>query len=193
MRSLLSLGKTVGRFAVRSLVGGFAISGAIGFLAPAARGEMIEWIDPPAARTVGEAEACGLKSLDVATDTVTRGSLAVLAAGTGPAADVGIEATTSAEPTALHRPATGGVSHRVGDAPTDVWNSHTERMEWLSVEPTETVSIDPYPTWSAASVVVDDIVTMVASSDPFQSPATPATMSDYRTGVAALGRRFWRW
>jgi hypothetical protein len=182
MRCLLSLAKTVGCVSVRSLAGGCAIAAAIGLVAPAARGEMIGWIDPPAARSVGEAEACGVRSLDVATDTVTRESIAVLAIGTAvDSKPVAVAPTTPA----LQAPLADG-------AKPDVWGTHTERMEWLSVEPTETVSIDPYPTWSAASVVVDDIVTISASSGRFGSLTTLASTPDYRTGVAALGSRFWR-
>lgn len=174
MRSLLSFAKTVFSFAV--------------LLGAAARGETITWIDPPAARTVGAAEACGVKSLDVDSDTLTRDSLAILHAAGGDQA----QSSSTGVPTAAVQPSlplTEGAA-----AAADEWHRAAERMEWMSVQPTDSVSIEPYPVWTSAAVVTDDVVTIAStSSDPFSQSTASASVLDYRKAVAALDRRYWQW
>jgi len=177
MRSLLSFAKISFPFATIALL-----------LGSAARAETITWIDPPAARTVGAAEACGVKSLDVDSDTLTRDSIAILAAAGGDQA----RATATAAPTAAAArplPLAAGAATAV-----DQWHRAAERMEWMSVQSTDSVSIDPYPVWTSAAVVTDDVVTIAStSSDPFSQSKASASFLDYRKAVATLERRHWKW
>ncbi|NBV46493.1 MAG: hypothetical protein EBR86_12865 [Planctomycetia bacterium] len=179
MRSLLSFAKISFRFATIALL-----------LGSAARAETITWIDPPAARTVGAAEACGLKSVDVDSDTLTRDSIATLDAAGGDRA----RATDTAAPAAAADrplPLAAGAATAV-----DQWQRAAERMEWMSVQvqSTESISIDPYPSWTSAAVVTDDVVTIASnSSDPFGQAKASGLSVDYRKAVAALDRRYWKW
>jgi hypothetical protein len=167
MRSLLSFAKTVFSFSMCALL-----------LGAAARAETITWIDPPVARTVGEAEACGVKSLDVALATVTRDSLAVLAA----------PAQTDTKSPAVALPVAAAPA--VGGALEDVMGATTE----VSVLPTEELSIDPYPVWSAATVVANDVVAIASNdSDVFGERSGVPQYAEYRKTVAALDRSYWKW
>jgi hypothetical protein len=64
----------------------------------------------------------------------------------------------------------------------------------VSVLPTEELSIDPYPVWSAATVVANDVVAIASNdSDVFGERSGVPQYAEYRKTVAALDRSYWKW
>ncbi|MFM8282769.1 MAG: hypothetical protein ACKOCW_04345 [Planctomycetaceae bacterium] len=187
MRTLLSAAKTVLPFTV-ALMAMSAVSQA----------EMITWIDPPATRVVGIAEAQGSATLDVSDETLTRDSIAVLpttfeipVAATGESRDTTAEAfkaeSTDKAPAVKVKAAIKPVSAiKTGEL------SDLSLSGWLTINTVETPTVDPYPTWSAATLLIGDILELV--SVPVPTLGNMASNVDYRTTNSMRGldnRRFW--
>ena len=187
MRTLLSAAKAVLPFTV-ALIAMSAVSQA----------EMITWIDPPATRTVGIAEAQGSATLDVSCETLTRDSIAVLPATFEvPVAATGDSPATTAEAFKADPPnkapvATPKATAEPVSMPKQGKLSDLSLSGWLTINVAETPSIDPYPTWSAATLVITDILDLV--SVPVPTLGNMASNVDYRTTDSMRGldnRRFW--
>lgn len=145
MRSLLTLGKTL----VSCVL-------ATSFSAALVRGETITWIDPPETRSIGVAEASGAKSLDVDHATVTRGSLAVLDS-TAPNT---VSAPVVTAPASIVLPLAVKTTISATDAVAKK-SQPVGTLPWLAINARSAAKgIDPYPTWSGAALVIDDVTTV---------------------------------
>lgn len=177
MRSLLTFGKTL----VSCLL-------AAGLTAAVSHAETITWIDPPETRSIGVAEASGAKSLDVDHATVTRGSLAVLAA-TMPTP---IAQPVVAAPAKIELP----LAVKTAITATETAAKKAEfgaPLPWMAINsrPTKT-GIDPYPSWSGAALVIDDVTTSrTADNESETSPGSyqASALGLSRKGFAMVGTR----
>lgn len=147
MRSLLTFGNKL----LPCLV-------AMGVCAAVCRAETIIRVDSSEARSIGLAEASGAKSFDVDLATITHCSIAMLSNATpAPPAQTMLGSDTESKlplamKTALREIESASAKARMG-----------KPQPWLAENSLPTPrGIDPYPSWSGAVLVVDDVSTVLA-------------------------------
>lgn len=141
MRSVLTFGK-----ALASCVLATTLS------ADLVRSETITWIDPAATRSGNLAESTGARSLDRDRAIASRGSLALLESQT--------PSPSSGAPATIELPLAVKTILSASDAVTKT-SQPVGALAWMAVNVRPTAKgIDPYPTWSGAVLVNDDVTTV---------------------------------
>jgi hypothetical protein len=169
MRSLLTFGKTL----VSCLL-------AASLIAAVSLGETITWIDPPETRSIGVADASGAKSLDVDHATVTRDLLTALA---DPALTP-IAQPVVAAPVQIELP----LAVKTAITATETASKKAEfgaPLPWMAINSRPAKSgIDPYPSWSGAALVIDDVTTL-----PTKDSNSDADSVGYQLAALGLSRK----